>query len=285
MYTESWNMGKVGWGFVCIGGQNDSVMVSIKAQGLYAARSGWERRLYKFINSIDSAKLTRVDLAHDAFDSQLSINDYFHLYRQDKFTSRGRRPSVELLGDWVNENIKGRTLNIGNRKSGKLLRIYEKGRQLGRGFSDQYPNWIRVELEIRASQRELPTEMLLKPAQYLAGAYPALAFICENQEVIKTIKKSTKMTVSSSIEVTRHQFGKHIKFHAELFGAAETIQILTEGVTELPERLDIQDYSTFDFKSYCKSENLELLYIHQLLNDFTPTDLERLDYQTFINNN
>ena len=283
MYAESWNMGKVGWGFVCIGGQNDSVMVSIKAQGLYSARNDWESRLYSFINSVDSAKLTRVDLAHDSFNSTYSINDYFDMYQEDLFTCGRTRPRLELLGDWVNENIRGRTLNIGSRKSGKVLRVYEKGRQLGGGFSDEYPNWVRVELEIRADQRDLPVDMLLNPAGYLAGAYPALVFFSHKQEVILTRKKIGKINLDFSIEVTRHQFGKHIKAICELFGIDIGFQILTKGVTELPTRLDLDDYASFDKEAYLDVENIELLPLAELLGDFLPKDFQHLDYVLFKN--
>ena len=284
MYAESWNLGKEGWGFVCVGGQADSLMVSIKAQGLYSAKDGWEHRLYKFLKSIDSAKLTRVDLAHDSFVSKRTINDYFDMYQRNLFTSRGRPPQVHLLGDWINENDKGRTLNIGSRKAGKVLRIYEKGLQLGRGFSNEYPRWIRIELEIRSAQRELPPEMLLNPAHYLAGAYPALAFICHKQEVILTRKKSAKILVDFSLEVTRHQFGKHIKAHAELFGAEAAIQILTMGVEDLPERLDLDDYETFNTQAYLETENIEILPLVELLHNFVPKHFQHLDYGLFKSN-
>lgn len=277
-YEESYDLGHNGWGTVCIGGQNESVMVTIKGQGLLAAKSGWEQRLYDFLYALPNSKLTRIDLAHDAFNSSKSLTDYFQMYLADLFTTRGRRPTVELRGDWVNENNKGRTLYVGSRKSGKLLRIYEKGLQLGGTFSDMFPNWVRVELEIRNDQRDLPLEMLIKAANYLAGAYPALAVISEQQEVLETRKKSFKCLVDRAIELTRHQFGKYIHFISGLFGIEQAFQILTHQKEELPDNLDSSDYASFDKETYLTNLNIEFKPMSELLEGFGNLFL---DYNTF----
>jgi DNA relaxase NicK len=277
-YDESYDLGHNGWGTVCIGGQNNSVMVTVKGQGLLAAKSGWEQRLYDLLYSLPNSKLTRIDLAHDAFNSSKSINDYFQMYLADLFTTRGRRPSIEQRGDWVNESNKGRTLYVGSRKSGKLLRIYEKGLQLGGTFSDMFPNWVRVELEIRNDQRDLPLEMLIKAASYLAGAYPALAVICEQQEVLETRKKSFKCLVDRAIELTRHQFGKYIHFISGLFGIEQAFQILTHQKEDLPDNLDSSDYASFDKESYLTNLNIDFKPMAELLENFGNSFL---DYNTF----
>ncbi len=159
-------------GLVCIGGQNDTVAVTIKGQGLMTAQPGWEARLYAFLQSIPGAKITRLDLANDNFNSKTSLDDYLSMYHAGLFINRGRAPNIEQAGNWVKPNGKGRTLYIGNRKSGKLLRIYEKGLQLANGFHEKFPNWVRVELELKADDRVIPFDALLRPGQYLAGAIP-----------------------------------------------------------------------------------------------------------------
>lgn len=240
-YTHTWNLGIQNWGTVSIGGQHDSVLVTVKGQGLMAAKPGWELRLYRFLRSITGAKLTRVDYAADNFDSETSLDDYLQLYHAGMFSLRGF-PKVRQDGNWQKPDGKGRTLYLGSKESGKLLRIYEKGLQLANGFHEQYPNWVRVELELGAKDRVIPLDSLLRPGQYLAGAYPALAKFHHVQKRVETFKNTAKSTVARSLETTRHQFGKHIWLHCQLHGADEAIKLLTHGKEELPKNINFDDY-------------------------------------------
>lgn len=249
-YEKSYDLGHNGWGFVCIGGQNETVSVTVKGQGLLSAKPGWERRLFNFLESIPKVRITRVDLANDNFSSKVSVDDYLEMYKADLFKSRGRPPEVEQAGNWINPNGKGRTLYIGSRKSGKLLRIYEKGLQLANGYHEKFPNWLRVELELKNQDREIPFEVLLRPGQYLAGAYPALANLHKVQDIIKTAKKTVQSTFEQSIEVTRHQFGKHIWTHIQLLGADEAIRRLTHGKEEIPQKLNFDTFAQFEESDY-----------------------------------
>lgn len=240
-YKSSFDMGdpmlSAQWGLVCIGGQQDSISVTLKGQGLMAAKPGWELRLYEFLNSISGAKITRIDLAADNFHSKTSLNDYFAMYQAGLFHLRGKMPEVEQAGNWVKPNGKGRTLYIGGRTSGKLLRIYEKGLQLANGFHEKFPDWVRVELELKNIDRIIPFEALLKPGQYLAGAYPALKRFHQVQERIETFKKVAVSTIERSLETTRHQFGRHIWALTEYYGLEEAIKKLTADKEELPKCL------------------------------------------------
>ncbi len=255
-YEKSFDLGSNGLGLVCIGGQNGTCSVTVKGQGLLSSKPGWEQRLHDLLISIPHATLTRVDLASDNFNSKLSVNDYLDMYEADMFTSRGRPPNVEQAGNWVKPNGKGRTLYIGNRKSGKLLRIYEKGLQLANGFHEKYPNWLRVELELKNQDRVIPFEVLLRPGQYLAGAYPALADIHKIQDVIKTAKKTIKSTFEKSIEITKHQFGKHIWTHIQILGVEKAIELLTAGKEELPKSLDFSTFAEFNENDFLHRCNL-----------------------------
>ena len=68
---------------------------------------------------------------------------------------------------------------------GRLLRIYEKGKQLG----DPLSPWVRWELELHNKDRTIPLDVLIRPGHYLAGGYPCLSWICESQDRIKTTRK------------------------------------------------------------------------------------------------
>ncbi len=244
-YKHSFDIGDRGEGIVCIGGQRDSVLVTIKGQGLLGSKVGWELRLKQFLESIPGATLTRVDLASDNFNSALSLDDYLDFYHQGLYSSNGRPPEVECLGNWVKPNGKGRTLYVGSRTSGKLLRVYEKGLQLANGFHELFKNWVRVELELKNTDRVIPLDVLTAPGQYLAGSYPALNFIHKKQDFIKTCKNIVKSTMERAIETTRHQFGKYIWVFSEIYGIEETINKLTIDKQEMPKRLIFDTYEQY----------------------------------------
>ena len=58
--------------------------------------------------------------------------------------------TISQAGDWAREGVAGRTLYLGSVKSPLLLRVYEKGKQLGPEYS---PDWVRVELQVRPLKR------------------------------------------------------------------------------------------------------------------------------------
>jgi phage replication initiation protein len=255
-YEKSFDLGANGWGLICIGGQNGTCSVTVKGQGLISSKPGWEQRLFDLLTSIPHSTLTRVDLASDNFNSKITVDDYLEMYKADMFTSRGRPPNVEQAGNWIKPNGKGRTLYIGNRKSGKLLRIYEKGLQLANGFHEKYPNWLRVELELKNQDRVIPLDVLLRPGQYLAGAYPALADMHKIQDVIKTAKKTASSTFERSLEITKHQFGKHIWTHVQILGAEKAIELLTAGKEEIPSSLNFDTFAQYNENDFLHRDNL-----------------------------
>ena len=67
-------------------------------------------------------------------------------------------------------------------------------------MGNPHDKWVRWELELHSSQRVIPLDAMIKPSEYLAGAYPALSFLNAEQSVIKTTVKKLKMTVDKIIE-------------------------------------------------------------------------------------
>lgn len=256
-YDDSYDIGEPGWGFVAIGGQNDTCQVTLKGQGLLNCREGWAFRLIPFLDEVE-AKITRVDLASDLFNSPFKPHDFLASYKDGLFKTKGRSPSCSQLGDWVNDDNKGRTFTVGKRGSGKYLRIYEKGLQLGGYFSKHFSDWVRIELELGGKDRVVPTHALIKPAQYLAGAYPALSFLYEEQSLIKTKKNMAQISVDRALETVRHQFGKYIYVFSELFGNDKAIELLTRGKTDIPKNLDFGNYQTVKAKPILADASIKL---------------------------
>lgn len=140
-----------------------------------------------------NAVITRLDLAHDDFTGdEVTVGAALDWYREGRFDQNGRPPKAQHIDDLGSGS--GQTLYVGNRKSGKLLRVYEKGKQLG----DPLSLWTRVEVELRNKGRVIPWAALTRPGHYLAGAFPCLQFLSAIQEKIKTIAKAAQTTLTAA---------------------------------------------------------------------------------------
>ena len=62
------NHDDVAVGDLCIGGQNNTMLVMLSGQGCLMGDYGWQEKLYHFLNKAQGAKITRLDLAHDDYD-------------------------------------------------------------------------------------------------------------------------------------------------------------------------------------------------------------------------
>lgn len=183
------------------------------------------------------ATLTRVDLAHDDYASEtVSIERLREWYEAGEFNVGGRNPQAQLVDDLGSG--KGRTFYIGNRKNGKLFRGYEKGKQLG----DQNSQWVRLECEWHNKGRDLPYDMLIRSGQYLAGAFPCLAFLSVVQEKIKTVMRAAKIAFDRAVLNARQQVGKLVNLMLQVYGGdyCEVVeQLRREGI---PKRIDPYSY-------------------------------------------
>lgn len=178
------------------------------------------------------ARITRIDVAHDDFEGRMaSIEWAVEQYQAGGFNAGGRQPRHEVFGDWlggVNARY-GRTLGIGNRSSGKYCRIYEKGKQLG----DQASFWTRVEVEWHHQDRVIPLDVLRRPGQYLAGAYPCLRELSAIQDRIRTVTKGASISFDKAVENGKQQTGKLVHLMLRVFGGdyAEVVERLKrEGI-------------------------------------------------------
>ena len=241
-YQYSFDIGE-GLGFVCIGGQRGTVSVTLSANGLSMAQNGWEFQLFKFLENAQRGKITRIDLAHDDIKGE-----YLNVYELDKLESAGgfhcggARSSVRHDGNWKykDPNNQGLTLYVGNRTSGKMMRAYEKGKQLGEANS----KWTRVEVEYKSADRNIPFDVLLNPSAYFMGAYPCFEtlFQFETSEKIKTKKKTVEVTLDHSFEVIKKQFGKYFAYFKKVLPLEEVIErVRHDDENIIPSRLVIVD--------------------------------------------
>lgn len=175
-------------GFVAFGGNNKTLQsdgswiirperMQIYLSGDYCQTLTSEQwwRLFEWSKTVDDIKITRCDLCVDDLEGKYSVAYALEQFEAGAFaTGRGRPPKgkhMRCLGDCKD----GETLYVGSRQSGKLARIYEKGRQLG----DESSPWVRWEGELLAKDREIPLDAVVNCDAYFKGMYPAFAVVLE----------------------------------------------------------------------------------------------------------
>lgn len=229
-----------GAGMVAWGGESQKgrVYFSLMGKGCsmiqdWAGVAAWLER--------NRAVIKRADLAYDDMEGSLvNIAWAVEQYRGEGFNAGGRKPRHTLFGDWLEgeDSTLGRTLGIGNRASGKYARIYEKGKQLGEAVSP----WTRVEVEWRAQDRYIPFDILTRPGHYLAGAYPCLAFLTEEQSTIKTVSKGAQIAYDRVVENLKRSGGRAVNLMLDVLGGdyAGVVQALIRD--GYPARVDPFSY-------------------------------------------
>lgn len=166
-------------------GQRGTVAFTLKGEGCTNARPGWQALVHDaFADKFP--KITRIDLARDFYEGEVTVDDAVIAYRDHAFSYQNRRPKPNNIGNWEDGN--SRTFQVGMRESGKLCRIYEKDHQFG--IMDG--QWVRVEVEIRNTNRVIPWDALTCSAQYFAGAYEFCHWVC-NYPVATPIKTAVKV--------------------------------------------------------------------------------------------
>lgn len=192
------------------------------------------------------ARLTRLDCAVDDYDGRfLTIERVREWYAEGRFISNGRPPKATFISDEGSGG--GCTFYVGHRRSGKVLRVYEKGRQLG----DPSSPWVRVEVQLGNKHRPLPWEALSRPADVLAGAYPALESVSRAPFALSGYYVKLTKSIERAVEIARTQAGAVVNLLRMIESSdgqkadAEAIvnRLIRNG--RLPRRID---YSSIQWK-------------------------------------
>jgi len=202
-YSKSWDLGQ-GFGVFAAGGDSvgGTCLFSLSGVGCHAVKD-WAA-VYRLLLKL-KAKITRVDLAHDDFKGLRDVKLAITWYMGGKFNSeRGRPPKAQLIDDFGLGT--GKTLYVGSRESGKLLRVYEKGKQLG----DPSHPWVRWELELHSKDRIIPVEVLVSPGAYLATSYPCMAWVSDEQSRIAVLTTTAEISLDLLLTHCRSSYGKLI---------------------------------------------------------------------------
>lgn len=233
-YLNSWSLGTDGkFGFIAVGGQKGTVLFELTGEGCMHAKPGWEKAMYEWLLSGEllKPKITRVDLTHDDHQGEYNVDRAFDDWTEDRFRlpKAPQSPAMAQFGNWARPDGRGRTLTVGRRLSGKFLRIYEKGKQLG----DRESPWTRIELELKAEDRVIPFDTLIRPGEYLAGAYPALEFLNTTQTRLATVRHTAKQGWLAMMKYIRRAAGPALTVALAVVG--------TQGIEELVSDVTDQD--------------------------------------------
>lgn len=234
-YDERYNLGDAG--LLAHGGDSQlgSIHVELNATGC-ARVTDWNKVMEWGV--VHKATITRIDLAHDDLDGRtVAIEIALQWLDAGDFATNGRPPDSHLRDDLGSG--KGKTLYVGNRKNGKLCRVYEKGRQLGNPLSP----WVRVEVELRNKSRIIPWDTLINPGHYLAGAYPCLAFLSDTQVKIRTITKAVTISYERAVHHAQQMTGKLINVMMQFHGEDSLAVVNKLRRDGIPRRL--QNYADF----------------------------------------
>ncbi|MFT3717226.1 replication initiation factor domain-containing protein [Pseudorhodoferax sp.] len=180
-YRHRWSIERagqeVGWiGFLASGdsprqkAQTRTIHVNLYGHACTFAVHGWRERMADLIDQHDGT-VTRCDLALDWFDGMpggiLQVEADYEAGLMDVL---GKTPKCNHVGDWSTRSEGGRSFYFGSKEAGKQTNVYEKGDQLF-GTAECSP-WMRIELRYGNKLRDLPTDMLRRPADFFAGASP-----------------------------------------------------------------------------------------------------------------
>lgn len=199
--NENEQIGVLAWGGAS---QNGRLMLSLSGVGT-ALIEEWEL-MHEWIASC-GAHITRIDLAVDFLEGEYTIEQALLDYQNGSFKAAagGGNPSAKFIHDLGSNE--GKTLYIGKRENGKMVRLYEKGKQLG----DKLSQWLRAEAELHNKDRIIPLDVLLNPTEYWCGVNPVFqGLIHAAAAQIKTVKKVLETTLSSLSHYASVGYGKLI---------------------------------------------------------------------------
>lgn len=231
-YQQSFKLG-ISTAFFAYGGQRGTAFISLPS-GACGLVQDWP----EFVNLMRDkygARITRWDGAVDDYQGAHSVDYAVQLYRDGLFSNGGNKPKCRESGSWLEPDGSGRTLYIGKRENGKMLRVYEKGMQLGA----KWHPWVRWEVELHNVDRFIPWEVLLEPGKYVAGSYPkALNWVQDEMLRIRTIQKTVEIGYDYLTHYASVAYGKLISVMLEVEGTPEKVlaKLVREGI---PKRMDV----------------------------------------------
>ena len=240
-YNRSFALGESG-AILGIGGQAGTVLVSLSGEAC-SLISGWPA-LVAYFRDYRNARITRWDGAVDDFEGVHTVDQCVDLYKASQFNSGGNKPSCDQKGNWITPDGTGRTFYIGQRKNGKMLRVYEKGMQLGW----KWHPWVRWEVELHNKDRVVPWEVVIEPGRFFVGSYPkALQWVQDEMCRIKTIRKQQSVSYQHLLNCASNAYGPLINVMLAVEGNSDAVvdKLIRAGAPKRLRHPYVEDASDF----------------------------------------
>jgi Putative phage replication protein RstA len=191
----------VPFGVYAYGGESQKGRAYISISGAGCALIRDWKTIHSFLNHMQ-ARITRVDLAVDFHNGEFDLDAARKAYADRYFSTGGNVPSFQDI-----RTSGGDTFYIGNRKNGKISRIYEKGKKEGNPDS----KWTRYETELHNRDRIIPLDVILRPSDYWVGQYKInKTLIDAAAEKIKTLRKENEITIDQLTRYLRLAYGRFL---------------------------------------------------------------------------
>ena len=199
-------------GWLAFGGQfqRDWTHLSITGKGC-----DWVQDWNTAEDALDTLKAwepRRVDIALDTFKGETGHDAICAAYEAGRFTTTGRKPAMQTVEHA--DPLSGDTVYIGKRTNEKFLRCYEKGLKEAQGeefvAGVRAADWYRVELELKAADRQLPEDVIARRDQYFAGAYPYLQTLLADVDPALLVNLRTagpQTDLQQKLAACRRQYG------------------------------------------------------------------------------
>jgi phage replication initiation protein len=172
------------------------------------------------VEALQSAQLRRLDIALTTWAGEVTHEQVVQAHTNGRFTIR-RPPKLQQIIS--SDPRQGRTCYIGEReKADKFMRCYEKGLEIAGKYEGKTPGIIthiegskvediyRCEVELKASNTDIPWEVIERRDQYFAGAYPFCADILPNVEtdiLKRRPEREAQLGLAAALENCRIQYG------------------------------------------------------------------------------
>jgi phage replication initiation protein len=212
------NVGDMPLGRMDFGGasQREWVRVDIGGKGCEWLQDWGEMRR---VEEMESAQLRRLDIALTTWEGQITHDMVVQAHAAGRFTIR-RPPELRQITS--SDPRAGRTCYIGKRDSDKFMRCYEKGFEMAAKYAARVPGEVmriddkavediyRCEVEFKATETDIPWEVIERRDQYFAGAYPFCADILPGVEadiLMRRPEREPQIDLQAALDNCRIQFG------------------------------------------------------------------------------
>ena len=172
------------------------------------------------VEELPSAQIRRLDIALTTWKGEVTHESVVRAHSNGRFTTRGRPPTLQQVTS--SDPRAGRTCYVGKRElSDKFMRCYEKGFEIlskVRGLPGECTHLdgfrvediYRCEVELKASNTDIPWEVIERRDQYFAGAYPFCADILPDIEadiLQRRPQREPQLDLAVALENCRIQYG------------------------------------------------------------------------------